>query len=84
MALIKAKVRMGIGSDAEQSLSSYPLVGRVVPPEGITFSWIQDEMEALNRRALRKEFEVSAMSVMTFLQVANHYAVMPCALTSGD
>jgi 1,4-dihydroxy-6-naphthoate synthase len=43
-----------------------------------------EDIESLNRRALKAELEVTAVSAFAFFHVADKYALMPCGASIGD
>jgi len=62
----------------------YPLAAGVVDTEGLQFVQVLEEIEALNRRALRGELETTAASVHACGYLSRVYAVLPCGASMGD
>ena len=83
MPLVKAKIRAGYSPEPDQAFVFYAIAAEKMKTEGITFSHAVEDAEHLDRRALKAELEVSAISALTFLRVADRYAVIPCGTRVG-
>ena len=84
MALIKAKIRVGHSPDPDDAFMFYAIAHDKIKTDGITFSHVIEDIESLNRRSLKAELEVTAVSAFTFFQIADRYALMPCGASIGD
>ena len=62
----------------------YAIAHDRIKTDGITFSHVIEDIESLNRRALKSELEVTAVSAFSFFQIADRYALMPCGASIGD
>ena len=84
MPLVKAKIRVGHSPDADDAFMFYAIAHNKIKTDGITFSHVIEDIESLNKRALKAELEVTALSAFTFFQVADRYALMPCGASVGN
>jgi 1,4-dihydroxy-6-naphthoate synthase len=84
MALVKAKIRVGHSPDPDDAFMFYAIAHDKIKTDGITFSHVIEDIESLNRRALKAELEVTAVSAFTYFEVADKYALMPCGASIGD
>jgi len=84
MPLVKAKIRVGHSPDPDDAFMFYAIAKDKIKTDGITFSHVIEDIESLNKRAFRSELEVTAISVFTFFQVADKYALMPCGASIGE
>lgn len=84
MPLVKAKIRVGHSPDPDDAFMFYAIAKNKIKTDGITFSHVIEDIESLNKRAFRGELEVTAVSVFTFFQVADKYALMPCGASIGE
>ncbi|MGH7198208.1 MAG: MqnA/MqnD/SBP family protein [Candidatus Omnitrophota bacterium] len=84
MALVKAKIRVGHSPDPDDAFMFYAIAHEKIKTDGITFSHVIEDIESLNKRALKAELEVTAVSAFTYFEVADKYALMPCGASIGD
>lgn len=84
MALIKAKIRVGHSPDPDDAFMFYAIAHNKINTDGMKFSHVIEDIESLNRRAMKAELEVTALSAFTMFSVADKYALMPCGASIGD
>ena len=84
MPLVKAKVRVGHSPDPDDAFMFYAIAHDKIKTNGITFSHVIEDIEALNKRAFKSELEVTAVSAFAFFQIADKYALMPCGASIGE
>ena len=84
MPLVKAKIRVGHSPDPDDAFMFPAIANRKIKTDGIDFAHVVEDIERLNRRALKAELEVTAVSAFAFFGVAKHYALMPCGASIGD
>ena len=84
MPLVKAKIRVGHSPDPDDAFMFYAIAQSKIKTNGITFSHVVEDIETLNRRAMRAELEVTAVSAFAYFQIADRYAIMPCGASIGD
>lgn len=77
-------IRLGHSPDADDAFMFYPISAGLVDTEGLEFVDVVEEIEQLNRRALRAELEVSAVSIHAYAYLAGHYALLPSGASIGD
>lgn len=84
MALVKAKIRVGHSPDPDDAFMFYAIAHDKIKTDGISFKHVIEDIESLNRRAMKSELEVTAVSAFAFFQIADKYALMPCGASIGD
>ena len=80
----KMKVRVGHSPDPDDAFMFYGIAAEKVDTAGFHIEQILEDIEGLNRRALRGELEVSAVSIHAYAHLADRYALMPCGASMGD
>jgi 1,4-dihydroxy-6-naphthoate synthase len=78
------RVRVGHSPDPDDAFMFYGIAAGKVDTRGFEIAQVLEEIEALNRRALRGELEVSAVSVHAYAHLAGRYALMSCGASMGD
>jgi 1,4-dihydroxy-6-naphthoate synthase len=78
------RIRIGHSPDSDDAFMFYALAKGLIPTDGIEIVHVIEDIESLNRRALKGELEVTAISVHAYAYVAKHYALMPCGASIGD
>ncbi len=84
MALVKAKIRVGHSPDPDDAFMFYAIAHDKIKTDGMTFSHVIEDIETLNKRAMKAELEVTAVSAFTYFQICDKYALMPCGASIGD
>ncbi|MBI3316297.1 MAG: ABC transporter substrate-binding protein [Candidatus Omnitrophica bacterium] len=84
MPLVKARIRVGHSPDPDDAFMFYAIAHEKIKTDGITFSHVIEDIESLNRRAMKAELEVTAVSAFLFFEVADRYALMPCGASIGE
>ncbi|HKQ61102.1 MAG TPA: MqnA/MqnD/SBP family protein [Candidatus Polarisedimenticolaceae bacterium] len=77
-------VRFGHSPDPDDAFMFYAIAAGRVDTEGYRIEQVLEEIEALNRRALAGELEISAVSVHAYAHLAARYALLPCGASMGD
>ncbi len=77
-------IRIGHSPDADDAFMFYGIVCGAVDTEGFEIEQVLEGIESLNRRALRGELEVSAVSIHAYAYLARDYALMNCGASMGD
>jgi 1,4-dihydroxy-6-naphthoate synthase len=62
----------------------YGIAAEKVDTAGFRIEQVLEDIEGLNRRALRGELEVSAVSIHAYAHLADRYALMSCGASMGD
>jgi 1,4-dihydroxy-6-naphthoate synthase len=78
------KIQVGHSPDADDAFMFYALTHRTIDTGKYEFEHILKDIETLNRWALEKRLEVSALSVHAYSYVAKDYALLPHGASIGD
>ena len=70
--------------DSDDAFMFYALAEGKIDTEGITYVHEIQDIETLNRRALRGELEVTAVSFHAFAYLSDRYALLPHGASMGD
>lgn len=78
------EIRLAHSPDADDAFMFYALAaGKVRDPE-LRFVHVLEEIQTLNQRALRGEYEVTAVSFHAYAHLADRYALLPHGASMGD
>jgi 1,4-dihydroxy-6-naphthoate synthase len=77
-------VRVGHSPDSDDAFMFYALTHDKLDTHGLRFVHQLEDIETLNRRALRGELEVSAISIHAFAHLADTYALLASGSSMGD
>ncbi len=77
-------IRFGHSPDPDDAFMYYPLGEGLVETDGLVFEQVLEDIESLNRRALKGELETTAASVHACAYLADRYAILPCGASMGD
>ncbi len=77
-------VRVGHSPDSDDAFMFYALTHDKLDTNGLRFVHQLEDIETLNRRALRGELEVSAISIHAFAHLADTYALLASGSSMGD
>lgn len=78
------KIQVGHSPDADDAFMFYALTHRTIDTGNYEFEHILKDIETLNRWALEKKLEVTALSVHTYAYVAKDYALLPHGASIGE
>ena len=70
--------------DSDDAFMFYALAAGKIDTDGITYEHELQDIETLNRRALRGELEVTAVSIHAYAYLADRYALLPHGSSMGD
>jgi 1,4-dihydroxy-6-naphthoate synthase len=70
--------------DSDDAFMFYALAARKIDTDGITYEHELQDIETLNRRAMRGELEVTAVSIHAYAYLADRYALLPLGSSMGD
>ena len=62
----------------------YALAEGLIPTNNLEIVHVIEDIESLNRRALKADLEVTAISVHAYAYVADNYVLTPCGASIGD
>ncbi len=76
-------MRLGHSPDADDAFMFYAIAAGKVSSEKIDFVHVIEDIQSLNKRALRSELELTAISARNYLNVNESYRVMSCGASMG-
>ena len=82
--MTKQLIRVGHSPDPDDAFMFYALAHDKLDTGDLTFRHELQDIETLNRRALRGELEVTAVSLHAFAHLADKYALLPSGCSMGD
>ena len=77
-------IRVGHSPDPDDAFMFHALANDKIPTGNLRFVHELQDIETLNRRALRGELEVSAVSIHAYAYILEHYALLPTGCSMGD
>ena len=77
-------IRVAHSPDSDDAFMFYALAAGKIDTDGITYEHELQDIETLNRRALRGELEVTAVSIHAYAYLADRYALLPHGSSMGD
>ena len=77
-------IRFGHSPDPDDAFMYYPLAEGLVDTEGLRFEQVLEDIESLNRRAMKGELETTAASVHACAHLLERYDILPCGASMGD
>lgn len=77
-------IRIAHSPDPDDAFMFYGLSSGGVDPGPYQFEHILDDIQTLNDRALRGEYEMTAISLHAYPYVAEQYALTACGCSMGD
>ncbi len=77
-------IRVGHSPDSDDAFMFYALTHDKFDTGGLRFVHQLEDIETLNRRALKGELEVSAVSIHAFAHLADRYALLASGSSMGD
>ncbi|MBI1978108.1 MAG: ABC transporter substrate-binding protein [Candidatus Omnitrophica bacterium] len=77
-------IRFGHSPDPDDAFMFYAIAKNKIDTRGYQILHVVEDIESLNRRALRGELEVTAVSVHAYAYLADHYAIMRSGASIGE
>ena len=78
------RIRLAHSPDPDDAFMFYGLSSGAVDPGPYRFEHILEDIQSLNERAQRGEYEVTAISIHAYPYVADKYALTACGSSMGD
>jgi 1,4-dihydroxy-6-naphthoate synthase len=78
------QIRLAHSPDPDDAFMFYGLATGAVDAGPYRFEHILEDIQSLNERALRGEYEVTAISIHAYPHVAQRYALTACGASMGD
>src|SRR5213080_2385113 len=82
--MTKRVINVGHSPDPDDAFMFYALAHDKIDTGGLTFRHELQDIEALKRRALRGELEVTAVSLHAYAYLLDKYALLPSGCSMGD
>jgi 1,4-dihydroxy-6-naphthoate synthase len=77
-------IHVGHSPDSDDAFMFYALAERLIDTDDLTYAHELQDIETLNRRALRGDLEVTAVSIHAYAYIADKYALLPSGASMGD
>jgi 1,4-dihydroxy-6-naphthoate synthase len=77
-------IHLAHSPDSDDAFMFYALADGRIDTEGLTYIHELQDIETLNRRALRAELEVTAVSIHAYAYLSDRYALLPHGASMGD
>ena len=82
--MTKRVITVGHSPDPDDAFMFYALAHNKIDTGDLTFRHELQDIETLNRRALRGELEVTAVSIHAYAHLLDKYALLPSGCSMGD
>src|SRR5438067_1041672 len=82
--MTKRLITVGHSPDPDDAFMFYALANDKLDTGDLVFRHELQDIETLNRRALRGELEVTAVSIHAYSQILDKYALLPSGCSMGD
>jgi len=77
-------IRVGHSPDPDDAFMFHALANDKIPTGNLRFTHELQDIETLNRRALKGELEVTAVSIHAYAHLLEKYALLPTGCSMGD
>lgn len=77
-------IHVGHSPDSDDAFMFYALAEGLIDTGDLRYSHELQDIETLNRRALKGELEVTAVSIHAYAYLAERYALLPSGSSMGD
>ncbi len=77
-------IRLGHSPDPDDAFMFYGIARDLVDTEGLRFEHRLEDIEQLNQRATRGEYEVTAVSLNAYTRLADKYLVLNAGASMGE
>src|SRR5205807_7880643 len=84
MPMTRRLITVGHSPDPDDAFMFYALAKDKLDTGDLRFRHELQDIETLNRRALRGELEVTAVSIHAYAYLADKYAMLPSGCSMGD
>src|SRR5438270_12738180 len=82
--MITQLITVGHSPDPDDAFMFYALAHDKIDTGGLRFRHELQDIETLNRRALRGELDVTAVSLHAYAYLLDRYALLPTGCSMGD
>jgi 1,4-dihydroxy-6-naphthoate synthase len=80
----KREITLGHSPDPDDAFMFYALAADKIPTDGLSFRHVIEDIETLNRRALKAELDITAISIHAYAYVLDQYALLTSGASMGD
>ncbi len=77
-------IHLAHSPDSDDAFMFYALAAGHIDTEGLTYVHELQDIETLNKRALKAELEVTAVSIHAYAYLSDRYALLPHGASMGD
>jgi 1,4-dihydroxy-6-naphthoate synthase len=77
-------IHVGHSPDSDDAFMFHALAEGLIDTDDLTYTHQLQDIETLNRRALKGELEVTAVSIHAYAYLAEQYALLPSGSSMGD
>jgi 1,4-dihydroxy-6-naphthoate synthase len=77
-------IRIAHSPDSDDAFMFYALAKEKLPTGKFRFSHTLQDIETLNRKALKGEYEITAVSFHAYAYIADRYILLPSGASMGD
>ena len=77
-------IHLAHSPDSDDAFMFYALADGRIDTEGLTYIHELQDIETLNKRALKAELEVTAVSIHAYAYLSDRYALLPHGASMGD
>lgn len=77
-------IRVGHSPDPDDAFMFHALTTGAIDTKGREYEHILLDIQTLNEKALRGEYEISAVSIHSYPTIADDYALMNCGASMGE
>ena len=77
-------ITVGHSPDPDDAFMFYALAHNKIDTGGLQFKHELQDIETLNRRALRGELDLTAVSIHAYAHLLDKYALLPSGCSMGD
>src|SRR6266567_9207493 len=77
-------IHLAHSPDSDDAFMFYALADGQIDTQGIDYVHELQDIETLNRRALRGELDVTAVSIHAYAYLSDRYALLPHGASMGD
>mgnify|MGYP002525347306 FL=1 len=77
-------IRVGHSPDPDDAFMFHALTRGVIDTPGRTYEHVLLDIQTLNDHALAGTYEISAVSIHSYPQISDRYALMNCGASMGE
>jgi 1,4-dihydroxy-6-naphthoate synthase len=81
---VPSTIHLAHSPDSDDAFMFYGLADGQIDTQGISYVHELQDIETLNRRALRGELDVTAVSIHAYAYLSDRYALLPHGASMGD